>query len=314
MDNYKSKLVLNQERNPWVSFFSLSFLVLAGLLLGQYLGAIIIVPIFDMDFQEISFILNEPTEHPEARIPLMIVQAFGATFAFILAPLYHIYIFHKKKLKNFFNKKSEGIIPIILTVFITVSFMVVNSVIIEWNENIQLPDALAPFEEWAREAEERAQKLTGFLTNFESFRQYLLGMVVIAIIPAIGEELLFRGLIQNIFHRITGSIHVAIIIAGFIFSVIHFQFFGLLPRMFLGIIFGYLYAWSGSLLIPIVAHFVNNGLTITLIYLHRINIIKYDIEADEVAPWPNIFMFLLIGITLIYYFRKYLSEKGINNE
>jgi hypothetical protein len=96
---------------------------------------------------------------------------------------------------------------------------------------------------------------------------------LIAIIPAIGEELLFRGVLQRIFTEWFKSAHWGIWISAFLFSAIHMQFFGFLPRMFLGLFFGYLLEATGSLWIPILAHFINNLTGVLLSFFVAKNVI-----------------------------------------
>ena len=92
---------------------------------------------------------------------------------------------------------------------------------------------------------------------------------MIAIIPAIGEELLFRGVIQRLFINWTKNAHWGILITSILFSALHMQFFGFFPRMMLGILFGYLFLWSGSLWLPILCHFINNGSAVVYVYLEQ---------------------------------------------
>ena len=103
--------------------------------------------------------------------------------------------------------------------------------------------------------------------NMNTYWDLLFNIIVMAIIPAFGEELLFRGLLQKSLFKKIGEIHISIFITALLFSAIHFHLDGLLPRFFLGIILGYLFYWSQSLWIPIIAHFINNDI---VIYLHQI--------------------------------------------
>jgi hypothetical protein len=131
-----------------------------------------------------------------------------------------------------------------------------------------------------------------------------LALTVIAIVPAIGEEFLFRGIVQNLLLNVSRNIHLSIWISAFLFSAIHFQFFGFVPRMLLGALFGYLYFWSGNLLYPIAAHFINNGFTLLMIYLFRSDVINFDIESTESVPITTVLIFGVITTALLYYFRK----------
>jgi membrane protease YdiL (CAAX protease family) len=137
----------------------------------------------------------------------------------------------------------------------------------------------------------------------------LLAVVVIAVLPAIGEELVFRGIIQRELFRGTNNIHVAIWISAAIFSAIHIQFYGFVPRMLLGALFGYLYYWSGNLWMPIIAHFINNGFTVVAMYLYQQGSVKMDIENAEAAPWSSVLFSAVITTALLYFFKKFYEKR-----
>jgi uncharacterized membrane protein (Fun14 family) len=83
------------------------------------------------------------------------------------------------------------------------------------------------------------------------------------------------------------------------------QFFGFLPRMFLGALFGYLFVWSGNILFPMLAHFFNNAIMVLALYLHQIGTIKEDFEKPEAMPWPAVAFLTTVFIISLYYFKKY---------
>lgn len=120
-----------------------------------------------------------------------------------------------------------------------------------------------------QETETKAMDLTEAFLSIDSWGEFIFNIVMIAMLPSIGEELLFRGLLQRLFNDWFKNIHFAIILAGFLFGAMHLQFFGILPRMVLGVLFGYLFYWSGSLWIPIFAHFLNNGVAVTISFMER---------------------------------------------
>jgi hypothetical protein len=95
-----------------------------------------------------------------------------------------------------------------------------------------------------------------------------LNLLVIAILPALGEELIFRGVMQKILADVFRKKYLAVWITAFFFSFVHLQFYGFLPRLILGLAFGYLYLWSASLWLPIIAHFVNNAVPTLGAYFH----------------------------------------------
>jgi len=140
----------------------------------------------------------------------------------------------------------------------------------------------------------------------------LAGLLVIAVIPALGEEVLFRGVLQNIFQKSFGHTqpHAAIWLAAFVFSAIHLQFYGLVPRMLLGALFGYLYVWSGNLWYPIVAHFANNSITLLAIFLYHQGATDTNIESVEAVAWWAALLSALFTGLLVYVFKKMQQDQA----
>jgi hypothetical protein len=189
--------------------------------------------------------------------------------------------------------------------------MVVNSVFIDWNRNLDFPEYLKWFEQYASSKEGELEILTRYITSFQNSWHFLLGLVIIAVLPAIGEELLFRGLIQNLFASAVKNPHLAIWIAAGIFGAIHLQFYGLVPRILLGALFGYLYFWSGHLSIAMLAHFINNGFTLALLYVSQIGWIEYDPASHEnTPPMLVVLLFLVVVSGLLLLFKNYFRTSA----
>jgi hypothetical protein len=183
-------------------------------------------------------------------------------------------------------------------IFLVLIFIPVNSKFIEWNAAMKLPEALSGLEMWMREKEDQLSVMTEFLTGYTQFSQLLIALFVVTLLPALGEEVLFRGIIQTKLSQHWGKIHLAIWVSAAIFSAIHFQFYGFIPRMMLGALFGYLYYWTGNLWVSVLAHFVNNGFVLVMMYLHNIGVVKTNIEETKTLPGILIIssLFLTIGI------------------
>jgi hypothetical protein len=129
-----------------------------------------------------------------------------------------------------------------------------------------LPHWMHSWEVKIRALEDSAARLTGlFLIGGDGFT-LALNLFMIAVLPALGEEFLFRGVLQKLLTEWTKNKHLGIWIAAFAFSFVHFQFYGFLPRFLLGAYFGYLLAWSSSIWVPITGHFINNG--VAVLYYH----------------------------------------------
>ena len=158
-------------------------------------------------------------------------------------------------------------------------------------------------EQWARKKENEMHEIVNILTYFPTFGHFLIAVLVVAVIPAVSEELWFRGVLQNKIKAMV-SPHAAIWITGFIFSAVHFQFYGFFPRWLLGVLFGYLYWWSGNLWTTIVAHFINNFLTLLAIYLFREKVLPFNVHDPMPIPFYWWLPSLLGTFGLIYYYKR----------
>jgi uncharacterized protein len=245
---------------------------------------------------------NTPGEH--AFVPLMVMQACASFIGLILLPALYVRYTEQKPLAPFFKREHNLPLTVLLICLLGVSFIVALSPITAWNMNVEFPEALKAFGDWARAQEDKLAEMTKFLTTFNSVGEFLIALVVIAIIPGIGEEFVFRGLIQNELYRSSKNIHISIWVAAILFSAIHMQFFGFLPRMFLGALFGYLYYWSGNLWIPIIGHIFNNGFALTMLYLHSLGVSDLNVEDETAAPFSAVAFCAIATFALLYYFRK----------
>ena len=300
-------------KNPWIVLLSTLAMSAGGLIVGSVLsmalvGSVLVSMGVLEDFESFERMISVS---PEFKTSLLIIQAISAVSAFILFPILALKYALKERLEPHVHAFNFNVETALMAAFITVFFMGVNSYIIEWNESFVFPDGFQELESLLRDQEEKALVMTQLLTTFDSFGYTLFAFFVIAIIPGFGEELLFRGILQNQLYRISQNSHLAIWISAFIFSAIHMQFYGLVPRMLLGALFGYLYIWSGSIWIPMIAHATNNGFTVIMMYLHQQNIVQTDIEEIEPNPFMALPSILLCGLLIFVFYRKCnLKEDG----
>jgi hypothetical protein len=156
--------------------------------------------------------------------------------------------------------------PIVITVLLAMATMVLITPFINYtfalNSMLNLPD-------WMSNLEKEANGFTEAFLKMKTPGDLIYNLIIIALIPAIGEELLFRGLIQQLLKGMFNNIHLAVLFSAIFFSSMHLQFYGFLPRMILGMVLGYLFVWSGSLWLPMAAHFANNAATILFSYFAK---------------------------------------------
>ncbi len=302
--------------NPFNNYRPKPFLIIAITLVSVFIGFQLIgpligfffyMPFYSNDLMSMVNALQNPMIHPEIKMLLFVMQGVGACIGLILIPFF---IRKWSKTEENILEQPFYFIPFILVMVIVIVFMGLNSIFIEWNQNFKFPEALG-WEESLRAMENQLNEMTTFLTAYDSTAQLVVAFIVIAILPAIGEELVFRGIIQKELFRGTNNIHLSIWIAAAIFSAIHLQFYGFVPRMVLGALFGYLYYWSGNLTLSMLAHFVNNGFTVVALYLHQQKVIDIDIESTESAPWPAVIFSAIFTAALLYIFRKFYQQKNL---
>ena len=182
---------------------------------------------------------------------------------FISTPLLTQFFLWKDSTKKSLQLRTPNLIILALGVMAIISISPLIDVLSTWNQGLQLPKSLRSIEDWMINTEKAAEVATNTLLNTDSWGGFFMNIIIIAIMAGIGEELMFRGVIQKILIGWTKNIHLGILYTAIIFSAIHFQFYGFVPRMILGMVLGYLYIWSKSLWVPVIAHAINNALTVT---------------------------------------------------
>ncbi len=197
-------------------------------------------------------------------------------------------------------------------VFLAVLIVIIAQPLVSYlgylNSNIHFPEYLSHIEDWITTKEKEAMKLTEIFLVTSNWAIILLNVIIIAVIPAIGEELLFRGALQKLVTAIIKNHHISILITAFLFSSMHMQFFGFFPRFILGVIFGYLVFYGKSLWLPIAAHFTNN---FSAFLLYNITMSKNELSDKNPLTvsdsYPNLIWVTLsiIGvISIILFFKK----------
>lgn len=301
---------LNWRQSPWNSVM-LTFVISMGgfIVIGPFIGLMLAMPFVEGSFNDFLQNMANPTGHPELKTPYFIVQGCATFIGLIIVPVCYAVFVEKINPLDFFRKRQVPLITFFIVIGIVIFFIGFNSIVIEWNTNITLPDSMKGFENWARINEDRATEVTKFLTQFDTPAEFIVGLLVIAVFAGIGEELVFRGLLQPALHRATKNIHVAIWTSAILFSAIHLQFFGFFPRLLLGALFGYLYYWSGNLAVPMFAHFVNNAFSVIAIYMVQKGVTDMDVESTQAAPWQVVVTFTVCAVLLLYYFKKRFDTK-----
>ena len=185
-----------------------------------------------------------------------------------------------------------------------------------WNQQMVLPEWMSGIEQWMRMQEDAAAQLTEQFLRVDTVGGLLVNIGLMALLPAVGEELTFRGVVQGMFTR---NKHVAIWATAAIFSFVHMQFYGFLPRMLLGAMFGYMLWWTGSLWVPMLMHFVNNCAAVVVAYLAYNHLEEgrtemLDTIGTEDTILLGVFSICIVLIMMVMYGYFYSHGKILTNE
>ncbi|MDX2304879.1 MAG: CPBP family intramembrane glutamic endopeptidase [Microscillaceae bacterium] len=308
------------KRHSFSKGISNSLIIIGFFLIGVAV-AFLLVPLPLLFIFNISFEAKALTEFLQidtlmesnyGRLVLLYIQGFTALGGFVLSSYLYLRFFSREKLSDLSPVPVKGLLVWVLVVVITLCVMPFTSWLIEWNSKLHFPAFLSELEQWALKKEQELQVLTIYLTSFKDLGEFLVGLLVIALIPAIGEELLFRGLLQRNFQGFLNA-HIAVWLSAILFSAFHLQFLGFIPRMMLGALFGYLYFWSGNLWTSVLAHFVNNAFTLSMIYLYHKSLVKFNIMEAGAMSSVWVLVSLLVTVISLYNFRKIQIKDDIQS-
>lgn len=209
---------------------------------------------------------------------------------------------------GFNASKTRWIIIAVITIWAVQPFVSWMGML---NAQISLPEFLAPLDDWMRQTEKGANQIIFRFLDTQHWPTILFNVVLIAVLPAIGEEMLFRGGLQPLIQRMVKNHHVAIWITAFLFSAIHMQFLTFAPRFILGAILGYLLVYGGSIWYPVAAHFFNNLSSLVVFHYYRHTKPSIDPFDPEIATTgiPVALLSLIVTAGFIYLFRKWYDKK-----
>ena len=177
-----------------------------------------------------------------------------------------------------------------------------------WNQQMAFPTWLSGLEAWMKNKEAEAEWLTKQFMSATTISGLLVNLFLMAVLPALSEEITFRGVLQRLLNSQHSSLnsHIAIWLTATIFSAVHMQFYGFLPRMLMGALFGYMLAWTGSLWVPMLMHFINNAMAVSLYFLA--NRAHWDMDKVDAIGTNDTLWLGVVSIVLtilgIYAFRR----------
>ncbi|TSD64679.1 CPBP family intramembrane metalloprotease [Inquilinus sp. KBS0705] len=295
------------QLSPGLQFPVFIVVSVAVIIIGYILAVAVIGGLYGLN--AIMDIANLNFSNPKTASALYLLQVISTTLPIFIAPVFFAYVIVKEPAPYL---KATSAFPWVL-ILITFVLMFISSPFMELlsnvNQRMVLPPYLSGVEKWMKQSEESAEKLTMAILKMDNIADMLKNLFLVGFLTAVAEEFMFRGVLQTILQRWTKSTHAAVWIGAALFSAFHMEFYGFLPRMFLGGVFGYLVAWSGSIWPAVWAHFLNNGTAVVVTYLYNKKQISFNPEDQHLFSYVYYIFSLIIIIILLLVYKNLATGK-----
>lgn len=291
-----------RESKPSIQLLFSALVILISGIIAMLLSIGLSWLIFGTNPSELENMIQD-LANPDNITVLKFFQTIQSIGVFIIPPFIIAWFLHNHPSEFLhYNKRPDykSILLVIAIIYFANPFI---NWLTEINSKLSLPIWMNSVEIWMQNSEDQASKITESFLSTTSLTIVFSNILMIGILPAIGEELLFRGVVQQLFKKKYGNAHAAIWISAAIFSALHMQFFGFLPRLILGAMFGYMLEWSGTLWLPMIAHFVNNATAVIAYYLMQRGLIGNGIDKTGTASDGSSYLVFLSLIFLFAFFR-----------
>jgi len=275
--------------------FSVVILFILGLAF-QFVGAFLAAWIYGFSVSDVLALgAYEDSNYVAAS---KLIQILGSVGTFIVPAFLFSYLFEGDLFSYYKFRNPTGLIPMLLVILMMMSVIPFINYMAEINLKMEIP--IRALDELLRKLESAAEEMMVAFAATKSIGGLLVNLLMIGVIAAVGEELIFRGLLQRLMIDMVKNVHLAILITALIFSAFHFQFFSFLPRFVLGLVLGYLMFYGKSIWYPILAHFVNNAMGVIYYYFNSRG--SADDMLEEIGTSTLIPLAAVVSLTLFLLF------------
>ncbi|NPA36195.1 MAG: CPBP family intramembrane metalloprotease [Chlorobi bacterium] len=285
--------------SPGVKLLVLFIMMLAALVLFYLIAGIIFMASYCTFQPDKEIILSDVKM-------LKVLQLIQSVLVFVLPSVVAAILFLPSSFNELFGEKKVNI----KIVFASALTLIVSQYFIGWsgffNGCLALPESMKGISDWIISAENDAKALALKLVLSDSESGFLFNVFLIAVLPAIGEEWLFRGHIQRYLKEWTGNVHVSVFITSVLFAALHMQFLTFLPRFFLGMILGYLFYFGGSLWYSVAGHFTNNFLALLFIRSKGVESLENGLEMNNMIhfSWVMVLISVVSTLGMLFIIRR----------
>jgi len=293
-----------------ISYTGGFFILIAFAVAGIFIGTIISIPIWTSMTGKGILEMKDQMGNPAYSNAFKMIQTVSTFFGFFIPAIITAALLNRKPYKLLGFTKRFNFRQVLLVIAIMFTALFVSGVLGYLNEHVPVSNSLKLiFDKWESEYNKQVEAIM----QLKNINDYLLGLVIMAFLPALCEETLFRGGLQNFLTRSTRSSWLAILIVSFIFSLVHFSFYGFLPRMFLGVMLGLVFQYTGSIWLCILGHFFNNALAVTQLYYYTSHGKSVQQAADQTTPLAWGMVAIPILIVLIVGLKKISPQEQEEN-
>lgn len=308
---FKPKNLIDGQ-HPFVQIFILFSLCILCSGIFSIIALVLTKPLFHVE--GIDKILEQAMKNPdkmaqnEANVSMLkFLQIMGTVGMFLVPAI--LFALLKPFNKDFYRlKKKLNLQQILLAVLVVTFTFPLISLLIDWNMHLHLP--WKELQKKIDDEQNANDTMENIFLNMPSLGYFFFNLLLMAILPAICEELIFRGCAIHLFSKWFKNMHVAIWVSAAVFSFIHFQFYGFVPRMMLGALFGYLFYWSGTLWVPIFSHIIWNTYQLILSYMFQHNIGGINPDSDAIISPLVVIVSTVIFVAALYLFFKKSKERN----
>lgn len=285
-------------------FFILIGFTIAGILAAGLLSIPVWTSMTGTSFETMTTDMNNPAYADAYKV----IQVIAAIVGFFLPAVLAAYLLNRKPMKLIgFSGKIQGMQLLLVIMIVFFGLMVSTS--LSWvNSNLPIPNEWKTyFDKMEADYNDGVESVI----SLRNFADYLFALFILAVLPAICEETLFRGGLQNFLTRSTKMPWLSIILVSILFSLAHWSYYGFLSRLFLGMMLGLLYQYSGRIWLSIFGHFLNNAIAISVLYFYTMNgkSLKEAIN-DETETFWGIFALPVMIALFVWYYK--ISQKNQN--
>jgi membrane protease YdiL (CAAX protease family) len=296
---------------PDRSHFSGLLVLFGGVLVGMFAGSSLSMLIWTMSTGKEAITLQYEMNNPAYKYILRWIQVVSTFFMFFVPSVFMSMYMSRRAFRflgfnGFVSNKQY-----VLTILIMLAALPLSGALGEVNKIIPLSPALtAKF----KMLEDQYMQQVKAISGIKGFPDYMVTLVLMCLLPALFEEMLFRGGVQNLLFRQTKHLWLSVIVTSIIFSAIHMSFYGFLPRLMLGIVLGLLYQWSGSIWLAVIGHFANNAIGVSQLYWYQRKgkTIEQLMLEDSTPLWAGcIGLIVIIGLFILFHQQSRKDRKEL---